>query len=250
MSETITFAVAVPVGAWHGFLPTALECLASQCVPLQVALLDASNDPRVVAAAEASGIDYTYYRQGADNGQSEAILEGWRNTDADVVFWLNSDDRLMPGALERVSAAFQREPCPDVVFGGSNFIDAAGRQVGVHDQIEDISPLLLRSNIISQPSCFARRAAVDRVGGIDATLHYVMDWDLWIRLYRDGARFVRIPETLSAVYMGEGTKTGLVAHGRLREVFNLVHRHSGPWQAAKSTLALLAHTLHSRWISS
>lgn len=249
MSKVINFAVAVPVGAWHGFFPEALESLACQRVPLQVALLDASNDPRVVAAADASGLDFTYRRHSTDTGQSEAILEGWRNTESDVVFWLNSDDRLLPGALESAAAAFRCEPCPDVVYGGSDFIDAAGRRIGVHDQIEDISPLLLRSNIISQPSCFARREAVDRVGGIDPALHYVMDWDLWIRLYRDGARFVRLPATLSAVYMGEDTKTGLVARRRLSEVFTLVQRHAGPWSAVKSTLALFAHTLHSRWMA-
>lgn len=247
MSETVNFAAAVPVGAWHDFLPSTFESLASQNIPLQVALLDASNDPRVAAAADASGIKFIYRRHGSDVGQSDAIKEGWRHTDADVVFWLNSDDRLLPGALALVSAAFQSEPGPDVVYGGSDFIDALGRRIGSHDQVEDISALLLRSNIISQPSCFARRAAVEQVGGLDGSLHYVMDWDLWVRLYRDGARFVRVDETLSAVYMGEGTKTEHVAPDRLSEVFNLVHRNAGLWPATKSTLALIAHTLHSRW---
>lgn len=246
MSETVNFAAALPVGAWHDFLPRALESLANQSVPIQIALLDSSNDARVAAAAEASGIDFTYRRHGPDAGQSEAIKEGWLNTDANIIFWLNSDDRLQPGALERVASLFQSVPSPDVVYGGSDFIDAAGRCTGQHDQVEDISPILLRSNIISQPSCFARRTAVDQAGGINGSLHYVMDWDLWVRLYLDGASFVRVPETLSAVYMGPDTKTGLVAGRRISEVFRLVHRNAGLWAATKSTLALIAHTLHSR----
>ena len=88
---------------------------------------------------------------------------------------------------------------------------------------------------------------MEKVGGLDGDLHYVMDWDLWVRLYRDGARFERLGDTLSAVYMGEGTKTGHVAPARLTEVFNLVNRNAGLWPATKSTLALIAHTLHSRW---
>lgn len=197
-------------------------------------------------AADASGIDFAFRREGPDAGQAAAIAEGWRETEGEVIFWLNADDRLTPNALSRVGALMAGEQAPDVVFGGSDFIDLEGRRTGEHDQVADASDLLLRSNTISQPSCFARREAVERTGGLDETLHFVMDWDLWVRLYQAGARFERIEETLSEVYMGGGTKTGLASYGRLKEVFMLVNRNAGPWAAVKSTLSLGAETLRRR----
>lgn len=246
MSEALTFAAAVPVGAWHEALPRALASLARQDVQLEIALLDASCDPRVVEAADESGLSFAYRRHGPDDGQSAAIMEGWSRTRSDVVFWLNADDRLTTGALHRVAQTFLACPSADLVFGGSHFVNAAGERVGYHEQVADISPLLLRSNVISQPSCFARRACVDQVGGVNPNLHYVMDWDLWVRLYAAGARFVRIEDMLSEVFMGDGTKTADLTPRRLAEIFSLVRRHAGVWSALKSTLATYSETLVRR----
>lgn len=246
MPNEIRFAVAMPIGQWHAFIPAAFESLAVQGVPMDVALLDASDDPRVAAAADASGLAFTYRRHGPDAGQSDAIREGWANLGGDVVFWLNGDDRLLPGALKTVSLAFQSSLRPDVVFGGSHFINEEARTIGLHDQVADVSPLLLRSNVISQPSCFVRRTAMEAVGGVDRELHFVMDWDLWVRLYKSGYSFQRVDTALSAVFIGEGTKTEQVSSRRLGEVFALVRRNAGLWAATKSALSLWAHTLKTR----
>ncbi|WP_394692831.1 glycosyltransferase [Hyphobacterium sp.] len=243
------FAVAVPIGFWHEDLPLTLRSLVAQNVTLEVALLDCSGDPRVQEAANASGIDFVYRRHGPDAGQAFAIAEGWAHTQADILFWLNADDRLINGALERVGAIFDAAPDCDVVFGGSYLVNAARERFGKHEQVSDISSLLLRSNTISQPSCFARRSAVESVGGVDRNLHYVMDWDLWIRLYKSGARFIRIEDMLSEVYMGAGTKTERLSPGRMGEIFALVNRHRGPWAAVKSTLSAFFETFMKRGIT-
>ena len=42
------------------------------------------------------------------------------------------------------------------------------------------------------PSAFFRRELFERVGGFDTSLDVCMDWDLWIRFMKAGARFRRI----------------------------------------------------------
>ncbi|MBO6729455.1 MAG: glycosyltransferase, partial [Maricaulis sp.] len=222
-----------------------LQSLAEQHEPLEVAFLDASGDPRVVKAADDSGIEFAYRRTGPDTGQSAAISEGWRETYSDVLFWLNGDDQLTPNALTTVRELFETEN-PDIVFGQSDFIDATGQHVGRHEQVAETSALLLRSNTISQPSCFARRRAIDAIGGINESLQYVMDWDLWARLYQAKFKFHHTNAVLSAVCMGPGTKTNQVSPGRLSEVFRLVNRNVGAWSAVKSTAALALETLRQR----
>lgn len=227
-------------------LPRALLSLREQNSPLKVAFLDASGDSRVAEAADSCGLEFSYRRHGRDAGQAAAIREGWERIGGDVLFWLNADDQLLPNTLSRVRAILEACPKADVVYGGAEFIDIAGKRIGLHDQVGEMSRLILRSNIIAQPSCFARRRAVEAVGGIDPELHFVMDWDLWVRLYCAGAHFQRVDRLLSAIYIGNGTKTEQVSRRRLAETFALVRRNAGIWTAAKSTASLAVHTLVSR----
>lgn len=246
MTSTLTFAVAIPIGSWHPFLPEAFASLAAQPFSLNIALLDASADPRVAQAADASGLTFAYRRHGPDQGQSDAIREGWSNTEGEVLFWLNADDRLTLNALDIVAKAFEENPNLHAVYGLSEFINEEGLTTGDHDQIAPISDMIFRSNIISQPSCFVKRHAIQSVGGINPSLHYVMDWDLWVRLYAAGMYFHYIPETLSRVYMGPDTKTDEIRLRRLREIFSLVRRNRNTFDAFKSTLAITLHTLSFR----
>lgn len=241
-----SFGAALPIGAWHPLLPRSLASLVDQGERLEIALLDASGDPRVAAAANASKLDFAYRRVGPDQGQAAAIVEGWKNIGGDVIFWLNADDQLRSGALKTAADAFEVLTNIDVFYGGAEFVDTEGSYLGPHNQVNEVSELLLRSNIIAQPSCFVRRAAVEAVGGLDPNLHFVMDWDLWIRLYRAGAAFERVEDILSSVFIGSGTKTAQVSRRRLAETFALVRRNAGAWAAFKSTASLAAHTLVSR----
>ncbi|MGD2133663.1 MAG: glycosyltransferase [Maricaulaceae bacterium] len=226
----------MPVGHWSPFLPAALRSLQLQNAPLQVALCDASGDPRVATAADASGVDFIYRRHGPDEGQSGAIAEGWSHTTGALLGWLNADDVLLPGALDDVAGAFEANPSGDVWFGQSTFFNSAGTTIGRHPEVEPVSDLLLRSNTISQPSCFARRTSGDAVGGVDRRKHFTMDWDLWARLYRSGAKFGCSRRFYSAVLMSENTKTNSISRRRLAEIFDTVSAGATRYTAAKSVI--------------
>lgn len=240
------FAISVPVGAWHPFLPQALASLKCQGDHVSVALLDASGDPRVKAAGDANAGWLAYRRHGADGGQSDAILEGWANLEGDWLGWLNADDILMPGALAKVRAAHAADPALDVIYGHSTIVDDRGAMTGYHFNVEPPGPRLLQAGIVSQPSCFFSRAAYDRAGGLNRNLHYTMDWDLWIRLYKDGARFGFIDTPLSMVLWAAETKTASLNRRRRDELRTLIARHA-PEAAQKGTFRAFAiHALADR----
>ena len=235
MSDPV-FSISVPVGAWAPGLAATLQSLSLQRADMQVALCDASGDERVAADADASGLGFAYRRHGPDQGQSDAIVEGWRETEGDVLAWLNADDALTPWALEEAAAAFRADPDLDVFYGQSVIVDQSGATTGVHAAVEPPSDRILRACTISQPSCFFRRRAVDAIGGLDVDRHYTMDWDLWIRLYRSGAKFAYSERHFSAVLFERGTKTSSLNTARLGEIFQLVRQHAGLYAAAKSAL--------------
>ncbi len=241
--ESVEFSIAVPVGKEDERLAIALRSLIRQSVNANIALLDASGSERMRDIVNDFKSELAVRLHRPDTGQSAAIEAGWRETSGDILCWLNSDDALLPGALAKVTEIFAANPDTDVVYGHSTLRDSQGRTTGYHMAVDNISDALLETNLVSQPSCFVRRRAIEEIGGINPKLQYVMDWDLWVRLYRGGKvfNFVNIP--FSSVVWETGTKTASVSPARLYEIFRLVHHHAGLWKAIKTIFGVLRHHL-------
>lgn len=218
------FAITIPVGSYHPFLVRTLQSLEAQTVPVQVALLDASSDPRVTELADQYAEFISYRHHGPDGGQADAIATGWNHLQGDVLGWLNADDRLYPDALARVAKAF--DDGHDVVYGHSTIIDEEERLTGWQYGVEQPSPRLGHAAIISQPSCFFRRAAHDLAGGLNRSLHYTMDWDLFVRLFHSGAKFHFIDKALSQILWADDTKTSSLGPLRRQEITRMLHAHN------------------------
>jgi glycosyltransferase involved in cell wall biosynthesis len=220
---TLKFCISVPVGGYHPFLERCLCSLATQIendkgYELTIAFLDASGDDRVKEIADKFDFILSYRRHAPDGGQSAAILEGWEACPGDILGWLNADDILFPDALSNAAAVFASNNAVDVVYGHSTIVDENFRTRGYHWAVEPPGPRLLEAGIISQPSCFFRRSAYERAGGLNRDLHYTMDWDLWIRMFKSGAKFKFIDQTLSMVLWAEATKTASFNKLRRREI--------------------------------
>lgn len=243
---SLSFSISVPVGAWHPFLPACLESLACQQGPVNVSLLDASGDERVSEVAGRFANFLHYRRHGPDGGQSAAIVEGWAKAPGEILGWLNADDILMPGAVDAARAAFAREPALDMVCGHSAIIDENGRMTGYHWEAEPPGPRILEANVISQPSCFFRRSACEAAGGLDESLHYAMDWDLWIRLYKSGARAGFIDAPLSMVMWGGDTKTAAFNKARRAELRRIIEAYAPREKRKKIYRSFALHNLMSR----
>lgn len=138
------------------------------------------NDPRVQWISEA------------DRGQSHAINKGLAmasEAGVDVIGWLNSDDLYVPGAVEAVVQAFASHPSAQWLIGQCDMIDGAGHTI--RTSITRYKNYLLRrythrrqlrQNSISQPAVFWRATFGQQVGMLDESLHYTMDYDLWLRM--------------------------------------------------------------------
>lgn len=123
----------------------------------------------------------------ADRGQSDALNRGFALASGQVLGWLNSDDRLRPGTLEKVLDWLEVEQ-PRWLYGRAGMIDATGnRHANLIVRYKNwrsrrFSRLkLLTENFIPQMSVFWNRAIWDQVGELDNDRHLDMDYDLWLR---------------------------------------------------------------------
>lgn len=222
----LTFAIVIPNFNQSRFLPTAFESLKHQSVPFNLAVMDGGSSDGFNEAVEAYLDLITFLSSAPDEGQAAAIREGKNKVSGDIVAWLNADDYYFPGALDKVAACFEKDPTLDVVYGNAVHVTEEGRFLSYFPPIQDFSAQdLTRSCFICQPACFVRRTAYERVGGIDTTLHYTMDWDLWCRLSQSGTKFHYLGEPLAAVRYYSDTKTLSGDWSRYREIWRIERKY-------------------------
>lgn len=124
----------------------------------------------------------TYWVSEKDSGQAHAINKGFSYATGEIIAWLNSDDVYHKGTVLEGADYLINHPLCDLVYAGVDVVDQDGRLLR-HDAAR---PFDLRrfvaNNQIAQPSAFFTKRGFDRAGGIDESLHFCMDYDLWLRL--------------------------------------------------------------------
>lgn len=124
------------------------------------------------------------WRSAPDLGQADAVNHGFRLARGDILGWLNSDDTYQPGAVRAAVEHLLAHPDTAMVYGDAYYIDHHNAVVGTYPTEDFDADRLAEACVICQPTAFIRRAALEKVGLLDPTLHYCMDYDLWIRLSR------------------------------------------------------------------
>jgi len=230
----VQLSIAIPVFRQANFLPSALESIRVQAQDVQLAVMDATPDDSVQQVLDKYQDLLSYHRHGPDAGQASAIQEGWDNTNGEILAWLCADDYYFPDTLGTVKEVFVSQPNVDVVYGDSVFVDETDQFIKYFPAIDDDIASILKGCCISQPSCFVRRAALDKIGRLNVEMHYIMDWDLWTRLYKSGAKFHYLNKPLSVVRMYEGTKTSSRSWSRFIEIGRHLQFNTTPTVAVRS----------------
>lgn len=118
-----------------------------------------------------------------DKGQTDAINKGFNRASGEIIAWLNSDDVYAPGAIREAVKYLVENPQIGMVYGELDFIDEHGRVIGRFNAAQTDLPRLRRGFVhIPQPSAFFRRDLWTKVGPLDPSFFFAMDYDLWTRL--------------------------------------------------------------------
>jgi glycosyltransferase involved in cell wall biosynthesis len=190
---------------------TILSVLNQQYPNLEYLVQDGGSKDSTVDVLKKYQSQLTGWVSEKDNGQSQAINLGLAKSTGDIMAWLNSDDLLLPGALEIVIAYFKKHPEVDVVYGNRLMIDENDMEIGRWIVPGHNSKVLSWADYIPQETLFWRRSIWDKAGGeIDETFRFAMDWDLLVRFRQAGAKFAHIPEFLGAFRIHEQQKTSAV----------------------------------------
>jgi glycosyltransferase involved in cell wall biosynthesis len=170
-----------------------------------------------------------------DTGPANAINKGFAASTGEVVSWLNADDLYMPGALGRIQVAMKRNPDASFCFGRCPIIDEDGREIRkpitrFKEAFFPVSsPFTLQCvNYVSQPAVFFRRSALEHAGFLREDWIAAWDYDLWLRLLKQG-RAVRIEGSpLAAFRWHEASIGGNRFSVQFKEELDAVISDAGP----------------------
>ncbi|MGH8553333.1 MAG: hypothetical protein ACRERS_08560, partial [Methylococcales bacterium] len=133
-------------------------------------------------------VRFAHFQSAPDAGQSAAVAQGFALRD--ILAYLNSDDVLLPGTLNFVADFFEGHAEVDLVYSHRCFIDAENRVTGFWILPPHSNFMMRRWDLIPQETCFWRRSLFEKIGNIDKSYGFAMDYELFVRYMLVG-RFKR-----------------------------------------------------------
>jgi GT2 family glycosyltransferase len=185
-----------------------------------------------------------YWTSEKDSGQAEAINKGFAHATGEIVAWLNSDDYYMLNTVSVAVRCFEQNPDVTMVYANMLAVDGDGQTLNVLKYKQLSLEDLLCFQIIGQPSVFFRRSALEKVGTLEPTFHFMLDHHLWIRLAQQG-RILHVPQVWSAARYHAEAKNRARAAEFGREAFRVLDWANGQPELAQAVLKVKRRALAS-----
>jgi glycosyltransferase involved in cell wall biosynthesis len=219
----------VPTRNQAGFIRACLDSCLEQRVTSEVIVMDGASTDRTCEILASYG-DRIRWVSERDRGQSDAVNKGIALARGDVIAWINSDDYYPHDrVLAHVVAAFTAMPELDVVYGDGMMVDVDGRPIRAHTgrPIGSARDLVIApASPLMQPAVFFRKRLFDAVGGLDVSLHYTLDYDLWIRMWATAPKTRYLPRQLASATYHDDAKSVRGMRKQLAEAVVLKRRHA------------------------
>ncbi|MCP4536223.1 MAG: glycosyltransferase, partial [Chloroflexi bacterium] len=167
------------------FLEETIRSTLLQGYPnLEYIIIDGNSTDGSVEIIEKYAPWLTHWVSEPDRGQAHAINKGFTRCTGDLLGWINSDDALLPNALQNLALAHQK--APEAILLGDvmnidNDNDYSWLESPRNVSFENIVQPWRHSIFWQQPGIYFTRALYETVGKLDETLRYVFDWDWMCR---------------------------------------------------------------------
>jgi glycosyltransferase involved in cell wall biosynthesis len=232
---SIWLSVVIPSYRGEQWIETALASIAREpSEGIEVLLIDSgpSGETRARAAAFADRLRIRILdRPDLSSWQAKTNL-GVQLAEATHVCWLGVDDIWLPGRAATIRAWIEEDPNAALHIGPCAIIDARGRRLGTaHCPLPPgrelssslVTERLLVQNFIAAPAPVFRKDAWIACGGVDETLWYTADWDVWLKLAALGPVLYRDPVTVGfRIHPGSLTVTGSLDAADFRRQMDIV----------------------------
>ncbi len=218
------------------FLEKTIQSVVAQNYPnLEYLIIDGGSADDSLDTIRKYEPHLSYWVSEPDKGQSHAINKGLARASGELLGWLNSDDYLLPGALEKVARAYLEDPTVGAVYGQGHIVDDDGAVI----YTPLLRPVTLESlydwcygNDFMQPSCLFTKEAWEECGPLDESIHISLDVDLWLKIAKK-YKFRRLNDVLSHSLGHAGAKTIAFRNLMKVDLALVISQHGGEKSARR-----------------
>lgn len=246
-SELPLVTIVTPTYNQERFLESTIQSVLGQDYPrLEYIIVDGGSTDASLEIIQKYQDRLAAVISEPDRGQTDAINKGFSLANGEVLAWLNSDDLYATGAVREAVQVLRENPAVGLVYGDSNFIDEHGTVIGQFNARQTSYQRLMRGGVyIPQPAAFWRADLWQRVGPLDPSFYFAMDYDLWVRLAKI-SRLLYVPRLWAHFRLHTGAKSIAADDRCWPEMRRVFRREGGSWLSffmAKYTLRKLVAPL-------
>jgi glycosyltransferase involved in cell wall biosynthesis len=184
----VTISVITPTLDRGAFIEAAVDSVVTQTVSAceHIVIDGGSGDDTLARLQRYPHLEIV---SEPDRGLYDAINKGIARAGGEVICLLNSDDRLLPGAFEAVSAAFGGDPAADAVCGRVRVGDVSISDGDIEIGCSAMQQLRAGDVISGVPITngrFIRRTAFEQIGPFDQAFPVLADRDFLGRFWLAG----------------------------------------------------------------
>ncbi len=150
---------------------------------VEIIIIDAASTDETLAVIKKYEPYIVYWVCEPDRGQAHAINKGLAKCTGEVFNWLNSDDYLEPGALNEIAAQFATNQHIHVLCGYTRCFWHEDKRTS-HEYrmgVKKTAAETIYNVEMNQPGSFYKTNIVREFGGVNESLRYVFDDELWFR---------------------------------------------------------------------
>jgi len=188
-------------------LENTIQSVVSQEYPnLEYIIIDGASTDGTMEIVNRYRSQISFVSSEPDKGISDAFNKGIGKATGEIIGIINSDDTLLPGALQTVADHYS--PDVDVYSGISECWNEKSQRTRLYKP-DIVFDRLKPQYAVAHPSRFIRRDAYEKYGLYEVGMRYVMDMDLLCRFYQKGARFLFVDAVLTRFKTGGTTSDSL-----------------------------------------
>jgi glycosyltransferase involved in cell wall biosynthesis len=240
MTEKPKVTIVTPSFNQACFLEETMRSVLEQDYPnIEYVVIDGGSTDGSAEIIQKYESQLAYWQSQKDKGQTDAINQGFARASGEIFAWLNSDDILLPGAVTAAVRQLQTHPEVGMVYGDCLWINADGKKIGNFPAAQTDLKKLRRGYVhIPQQASFFRADLWKKVGPLDDSFYFAMDYDLWTRLAAE-APLLYVPE-LWAAFRLHGDAKSIAEDDRCWPEMLRVHYRDG---GKKLSLMTLKYTI-------
>ncbi len=202
----------------------ALQSVHEQCCrDFECVVIDGASSDRTLEVVRDFGDLPLVISSEPDKGIYDAMNKGISLTRGDILYFLNSDDRLCDAhVLEKVAIAFDSDPELDMLWGDIVYVFRDGNKKRRHNNKTNAGNLIYGS--LCHQAVFARKRLFARHGGFDTEYSIAADFDWLLRVLRGGAKYRHLETDIAFFARGgahESTEKNL---GTLHQEMAVIRR--------------------------